>query len=269
MSSKDSVLTTGEILGVMTPAHRGRLMLHTALTLSIGGSEFNVAMALARLQQSVMFTGRVGADPTGQLAIDLLRGAGVDISGIGVDPQAQTGWYIKEFYGLSDEPRVYYYRRHSAARDWMPPGLDELPTGKAVGWVHTSGITLMLDAALSQRVQDFVMQWAARDIPVSLDINYRQALGRPDEWRQAIRAVLPFVTVLLGSRTELEVVLGTSPGEKMPVGTLPRTVVVKDHRQAQVYHGGDLVADIPALPVPGVVDVVGAGDGFSAGLIAG
>ncbi len=117
-------------------------------------------MALAHLQQAVMFTRRVANDPTGQLAIDVLRGAGVDISRIAVDPPAQTGWSIKEFYGLSDEPRVYYYRRHSAARDWMPPDLDGLPAGKAVGRAHTGGITLMLDAALSQPVQEFVMQWA-------------------------------------------------------------------------------------------------------------
>lgn len=166
----------------------------------IGGSEFNVAMALARLQQSVMFTRWVANDLAGQLAIDLLRGAGVDISGIAGDPQAQTGWFIKEFYGLSDEPRVYYYRRHSAARDWMPPGLDELPTGKAVGRAHTGSITLMLDAALSQPVQEFVMQWAARDIPVSLHINYRQALDRPDEWRQAIRAIGKAISIMINCK---------------------------------------------------------------------
>lgn len=96
---------------------------------------------------------------------------------------------------------------------------------------------------------------AGRAVPLFLDINYRQASGRADEWRQTVRAVLPY---MLGSRAEPEVVLGTSQGGTMPIGTMPQTVVVKDHHQAPVYQEGDLDADIP-LPVHGVVDVAEPG----------
>jgi len=262
------ILLTGEILGVLNPRERGVITAHSQMTFSVAGAEFNVAVALARLGESVGFSGLVGADAVGRVARQILRQEGVDTTWLATTTEYPSGLYFKEFYGIGDEPRVYYHRRASAATHWVPPTADQMTR---VGWIHTTGITAMLDDGLRQRL----LAWL-RALPptttISLDINYRHKLGSLTAWQQALRMMLPVCRMIFGSPAEWETLTGTrDPKALLAEGIINReqTLVLKDGNEAQVVQAGESVAVRPALRVPTVVDVVGAGDGFAAGVIAG
>jgi len=238
------------------------------MTFSVAGAEFNVAVGLARLGERVGFAGLTGEDAIGRVARQIFRQEGVDTTWLTSTPDYPSGLYFKEFYGIGDEPRVYYHRRASAATHWIPPARDQMAQ---VSWVHTTGITAMLDAGLRHRLGDWLRNLGP-SVTVSLDINYRSKLGSPAAWQEALRMLLPVCRIILGSPAEWEVLTGTSdPNALLAEGIIgpEQFLVLKDGHEARVVKAGESVAMQPALRVPAVVDVVGAGDGFAAGVIAG
>ena len=262
------VLVTGEILGVLTPQTRGRIVAQSPMTFSVAGAEFNVAVALARLGERVGFSGLTGDDAIGRVARQIFRQEGVDITWLESTPDYPSGLYFKEFYGIGDEPRVYYHRRASAATHWIPPAANELTQ---VDWVHTTGITAMLDDGLRGRLVSWLRDLSA-STTVSLDINYRPKLGSQTAWQEALRMMLPVCRVIFGSPAEWEALTGTrDPKALLAEGMIneEQILVLKDGNEARVVQGGETVAVRSALRVPSVVDVVGAGDGLAAGVIAG
>lgn len=244
------------------------IFAHSPMTFSVAGAEFNAAVALARLGERVGFTGLVGSNAVGRVARQILRQEGVDTHWLASTDDHPSGLYFKEFYGLGDEPRVYYHRRASAATYWIPPALDQVTQ---VGWVHTTGITAMLDEGLRGRLVSWLRDLSP-STTVSLDINYRPKLGSPTAWQQALRMMIPVCRVIFGSPAEWEALTGTrNPKALLADGIISpeQILVLKDGHEARVVEAGEPVAMQPALRVPSVVDVVGAGDGLAAGVIAG
>lgn len=268
----NGALTIGEALGVFAPVKRGHLALGSELTLSVAGAELNVAVALARLGIPTRFAGAVGQDRTGQLILHALLAEGVDISNLEVLPGA-TGHFIKEQYGLLSESNIYYLRQGSAMTQWHIPV--SLPISwQELSWVHTTAINWMLGKHLRAQMQQLLeaMSGSLRAV-LSVDLNVRQKLGPLSLWRQAVADIMPYVAVLFASEAELRLIWDIDDPATLWKNhhlTSEQTLVVKaPHYGAQVWHSGHKEATVPRLTVSQVVDVVGAGDGFAAGVIAG
>ena len=148
------VVTLGEAL-VALVADEGRpLASPGAFTPFVAGAEANVAMGLARLDRSVAFVGRVGADGLGQMVRTVLRGEGVDVSCLSDDPGAPTG-------ALARDRRSFPHTRGRLP----PPRLGRLPARRrrrrrggrdliaGARWLHLTGITPALSASCRAAVE--------------------------------------------------------------------------------------------------------------------
>src|SRR5687768_10368379 len=118
------VVTLGEAMIVMVPDRVGLLRNATRFERFVAGAESNVAIGLARLGHSVGFVTRVGDDEFGRTILATLRGEGIDVAHVRVDPAAPTGLFFKE-RRKPGETRALYYRAGSAASLLAPEDVPE------------------------------------------------------------------------------------------------------------------------------------------------
>ncbi|WP_081916147.1 sugar kinase [Saccharothrix sp. NRRL B-16314] len=256
------VVCLGETMAVLVPAEPGPVRAARTWTRAIGGAESNVAIHLARLGVRSRWVSAVGDDAFGGAVLDAVGGAGVDVTGVRVDPDRPTGLYVKE--ADADGSPVRYYRRGSAASAMGPDTLDRLDLDGVV-LTHVSGIT----AALSDRCLDLLRAILARPraVTVSFDLNWRPALWR-DRDPSVLRDLADAADVVLAGSDEAQTVWGTGdPAELRALLPGPTTLVIKQGaRGATVVEGGATTFQ-PGLRVD-VVEPVGAGDAFAAGYLA-
>ncbi|MGH3354592.1 MAG: sugar kinase [Nocardioidaceae bacterium] len=230
----------------------------------IGGAESNVAIHLSRLGRQVVWHSALGDDAFGRYVRSRVAAEGVDCSEVRFEPDHPTGLYVKEFGEAGTT--VVYYRRGSAACTLGPADLHAV-WARRPRLVHTTGIT----AAISEPGHALVaglLDDAPAGVLRSFDVNYRPRLhahGGSDTLRDlAGRADIVFCGVdeanaLWGASTVDEVwrLLG-------PDGTL---VVKQGSDGATVFQAGRRW-HLPA-PQVDVVEPVGAGDAFAAGVLHG
>jgi len=261
------VITAGETMVLGVPPRPGRLRHAGSLELKIGGAESNLAIALSRLGLSVGWMSYLGDDEPGQLVLDRIRAEGVDTSQVRRTKDHPTGLYLREQVGA--DVRVYYYRQGSAASAMQKDAFDVDYLSGAT-FVHLTGIT----PALSEDCRAFVL-WAVREASasgarVSLDVNYRSKLWRPQEAREFVEKVLPEVYLLFAGDEEARALWGrddeTLVRELSGIG--PEEVVLKTGSTGSLALVDGEILEHPAFTVA-EVDPVGAGDAFAAGYLAG
>lgn len=264
------ILTFGETMAALRSEQP--LRLGGSLRLSVAGSESNVAIGLARLGHRVRWAGRVGADELGALIIRTLRAEGVDTGTAGTDPERGTGLLIFE-ERVGTVVRVTYRRAGSAGG--AISAADVLPALRAdVGWVHATGITAALAPGGLDCVTEVLSRARAAGAGTSLDINYRSQLWDPGQARAALVPLARLADVVLGSATELALAVPeqaagddiTGVAGRLLAGGAGEVVVRRGAAGAEVLTAGARVRE-PARQVP-VVDVVGAGDAFTAGYLS-
>lgn len=254
------IVTVGEVLAVLDAAEPGPLRHSAAFRLTVAGAESNVAIGAARLGATVAFTGRVGDDEFGRLALNTLRGEGVDVSSVVTDDGAPTGLMVKEHRlpGLVD---VAYYRSGSAGARLTPDDLPvELIRGADV--LHVSGIT----PALSVSAREAVFAAVSLASWVSVDVNYRSRLWPPDEARPVLTDLVARADVVFAGEDEASLLTG-SP-DPAPLARLgPSEVIIKRGAGGCVAQCDEHLIACDARRVR-AVDAVGAGDAFAAGYLA-
>ena len=265
------VLTVGEALGLLSPHRVGPIMTHSGLEFGVAGAEMNVAIGLSRLGIAVEYWGAVGADPPGRAIRSTLLAEGVGVGQL-IDLPHPTGLFMKEWYGLENEPNVYYYRSDSAMRRWRLPE-DFIHRVNGIQWLHLSGISWILSESLAENLTRLARHFQQHSRTVSLDFNVRRKLASLEAWSEAMRHALTFATVVMASPDELRWLWGTDDLGVLwqdQVMTGNQVWVVKEGTTRTVaYQHGHQIGEAPTITVPRIVDVVGAGDGFAAGVIAG
>lgn len=265
------VLTVGEALGLLSPTRGGSVMAHGDLEFRVAGAEMNVAIGLSRLGIPVEFWGAVGEDPPGRAIRSTLLAEGVGVDQL-VSLPYPTGLFMKEWYGLAHEPNVYYYRSDSAIRRWSVPD-DFVERLKGIEWLHLSGISWMLTEPLANNLLRLVDHFQHPSRTVSLDFNVRRKLAPLKDWSVKMRQILPLATVVMASTEELRWLFDTDDARVLwgdQIMTGDQVWVVKDATtRTLAYQRGQPIAEAETVAVSRVVDVVGAGDGFAAGVIAG
>ncbi|MEQ3549076.1 sugar kinase [Pseudonocardia nematodicida] len=268
------VVTLGETMALLTPD--GRLVAGSSLRVGIGGAESNTAIGLARLGCDATWIGRVGDDDLGTAVLREIRAEGVRVLA-DRDPEAPTGVMLKEMRGGRPR-RVRYYRSTSAAARWRPDDLDGVADRIAGARVlHLTGITPALGPGPLEVVRRAITIARRAGVEVTLDVNHRRALWTDERAREVLAGLLPDVGVLLAGAEEAAMLLGRADGaETVERGTElaaglaglgPPTVVVKLGELGAVADGEGGPLHLPTRPVE-VVDPVGAGDAFAAGLLA-
>lgn len=261
------VVTFGETMAMIKTDTPGPLAHTQGLSLGIGGSESNFAIALSRLGATVSWISKLGADSFGDLVQREITAEGVQTVTTR-DASAPTGLMIKE-RRTGDSVRVWYYRAGSAASKLTPA---DLPEGLIEGasLLHLSGITPALSPSAAETVDAAIERARSAGIGVSLDLNYRAGLWSKEQAAPVLRSLASRVDIVFAGAEEAKIIV--EPGTP---AELARRIVDLGPTQAVIKLGSDgavaLVDGVEfeqAAVKVHAVDTVGAGDGFVAGYLA-
>ena len=272
------IVTFGECLIAFVATTPGPLAEATTFERFVAGSEANVAVGVARLGRSVAFIGRIGPDGFGEAIRRRLRGEGVDTGSLTTDANAPTGLMFRERRALGPA-QVVYARRDSAGSRLSAADIERAATSglfDGARWLHISGITPALSADAAAATGRAIDLARAAGLTISLDLNLRRRLWSDETAAPVLRALAARVDVILGSPDELAVVTNRGAGHdrtdlaRAAIGLGPSIAVVKlgaDGAIAVERDAPALVVARPGVPLPLVIDPIGAGDGFCAGFI--
>lgn len=250
------VFTLGEALGIVSA---DRLRHDADVRLDVGGAELTVAVGLARLGHDVTWLGRVGADELGARVVTVLRGEGVDVSHVQVDPAAPTGLVMRQ-RRIGRVGHVVHYRGGSAGSR-LGPGDIPARTLQSAKVLHVTGITLALSGTAWSAAHHAIKLARDAGLIVSVDVNYR-----PQLWvdrQEALEALTELATgadVLFVNQDELQLI-------EPVLGTIRELVVTRGGKGASSTING-MRYDAQAAPVA-VIDPSGAGGAFAAGYLSG
>ena len=267
---KLDVVTLGETMVLFVPTSVGPLRYAAQFEKTIGGAESNVAIGLARLGHRAGWISRLGNDEFGLYVRNFIRGEGVDTSRVIFDDRHPTAVFFKERQ-WGREPRVYYYRKGSAASCMTPDDLDEAYIGQA-RFLHITGITPALSSSCAATV-DRAIELAKRNgLQVVFDPNIRLKLWSKEEARRVLMDVASRCDIVMPGLEEGEILTGEQTPEKIAARLLEngaRVVVVKLGEQGAYYATPELSEYVEGFPVKQIVDPIGAGDAFAAGFLSG
>jgi 2-dehydro-3-deoxygluconokinase len=266
------VVTLGETMVRLSPTGFTRLEEAATLECRTGGSESNVAVALARLGLRVAWLSRLPENALGVLIERRLRSLGVDTSHVLWAPGARAGVYFIEPGAAPRPTRVLYDRAGSAASEMAP---DTVPWAVVRGarHLHLSGITPALSASCRAVTARAIAEARAGGATVSMDVNYRARLWSPQDAASALGELLPSVDLIISTAADLELLYALS-GEGEAVARAARerfgvaAVVVTMGGAGACLSDGEGMHQAGCYPAT-EVDRVGAGDAFDAGLLFG
>ena len=196
-------ITFGEIMLRLTPPNYEKIRVATSFEASYGGSEANVALALANLGIDSTFFTVVPNNSLGKSAVRMLRSNDVHCTPVILSTPEETPthrlgtYYLETGFGIRPS-KVTYDRRHSAITeydfshvdlDWLLDGFD---------WLHLSGITPALSESCAEFILAFLKKAKEKGLTVSFDGNFRSLLWSWEEARDFCTKCLPYVDVLLG-----------------------------------------------------------------------
>lgn len=266
------VVTLGEAMVLLAATEPGPLDQAMAFSKHTAGAETNVAVGLARMGLRVGWISRLGDDAGGRYLQRCFEREGIDCAHAPLVPGERTGLMFKSRSDDGSDPVTEYLRQGSAASQLGPQHLD-LAWMIQARHLHASGVFAALGpgplAALQRTMQ--AMREAGKS--VSFDPNLRPALW-PDvaTMRETLNALALQADLFLPGQAEGELLCGLSAPAAIAqhyrdLGV--SRVVVKCGAQGAWYADAQGSGWIAARPVARVVDTVGAGDAFAAGVVSG
>ena len=261
------LLTYGETMGLVDAERIGPLRLGGPMRLSMAGAESTVAIGVARLGGSSRWVGVVGSDEVGALITRVLRAEGVQTDGVGVASDVPTGLLLKE-RRTARVSRVRYYRRGNAGSRLSPAHVrpDDVARSKIL---LLSGITPALSATAREAVFAALSLAERFGTRVCVDVNHRSGLWPADEARPVLAEMVARADIVLATASEAALLVEGSPAEAAQrlceLG--PRLAIVKRGADGAVACDEGQILSVAPDPAE-VVDPVGAGDAFAAGLLA-
>jgi 2-dehydro-3-deoxygluconokinase len=262
-------LTFGETMVLLNPESSGPLRYVNSFSKSMGGAESNVAIALARLGHSVGWISKLGNDEFGRYIQNTIRGEGVDVSRVKFDDEASTGILFKERFNSGD-PKVYYYRKGSAASRLSLEDID-MDYLKETKIIHITGITPALSNSTREVVFNVLKFAKENGITISFDPNIRLKLWALEEAKPVLLEIARLSDIILPGISEGEMLLGTSDEKEISAKFLEmgcKVVAVKLGAAGCFVENKDYNRYVKGFVVK-PEDTVGAGDGFAAGFLCG
>ena len=294
------IVTFGEIMLRLKSPGFERLLQSPFLEATFGGGEANVAVSLALLGHEVTYVTALPHNPIGEACISFLNGKNVDTSRIVLSGERMGTYYYEA--GASQKPsRVVYDRVHSAIADLSPDRLDWDQIFEGATWFHLTGITPALSAnaaAISMKAMETAHK---KGVTISCDYNYRKNLWKYGKNAPQVMGELVALADIgianeedcqraLGITLEnkgglnsiesghidpgyyrqlCEKVLATFPNLKYQAITLRESYSADRNGWSGCLHNGKEFHLSKHYDVTNIVDRVGTGDAFSAGLVHG
>lgn len=292
------VVTFGEIMLRLASSDYLRLSQVDNLEVSYAGSEANVAVSLANYNVDTQFVTALPLNPLAERCIEVLRGKNVDVSGI-----SHSGSRIGILYletGSNMRPsKVFYDREHSSLAEIEP---DIIPWDKifqGATWFHWSGITPAISERAANECLKAVKLAHNLGLTISCDLNYRKTLWNYGKAPSTIMAELVgYCDLIIGNEDDCKNIFGVSPvneksldtddvvdqGQFMSVGeqmmqrfpnckkmavSLRGAINANHNTWGGILYDGTRLLESLRYDLSDIVDRVGGGDSFAAGLIYG
>lgn len=291
----DRYVTFGEIMLRLKPPGSERLFQSPVLEATFGGGEANVAVALAGFGCPAAFVSVIPANPVGDACVAELRRHGVDTSLI-VRGGARLGIYFLEA-GANQRPSVVTYdRAGSAIADAKKGDIDWEASFAAATWFHITGITPAISLSAAELSLEAVGKARQKGLTVSCDLNFRRNLWKYGRSAPEIMGeIMKSVDVVMANEEDCQNALGirangSAESGKLDIGAckaLARKVLdgypglthaaitLRESRSADVNGWSAVLATRREIlvsrkyEIADIVDRVGTGDTFAAGLMYG
>lgn len=289
------VVTLGEVMLRLKSPGSERLFQSPALEATFGGAEANVAASLAQFGVDARFVSAVPANNVGDACVASLRALGIDTSAIRRQGERLGVYYLES--GANQRPsRVTYDRAGSAIAAAKAADFDWETVFAGADWFHISGVTPAISASAADLSLAAVRAARERKLTVSVDYNFRKNLWRygrkaPEVMRELVACadigianeedcqkslgITADVDVASGDlgrdayRVLAEKVLETFPNLSRQAITLRESRSADHNGWAAVLHCRREFLVSRHYEISDIVDRVGAGDSFAAGLIYG
>ncbi len=202
-NSPDRFITIGEIMMRLTPPNYEKIRMASSFEASYGGSEANIALALANLSVDSTFFSVVPNNSIGKSAIRMLRSNDVHCTPVILSTPEETPthrlgtYYLETGYGIRAS-KVTYDRKHSAMAEYDFSQVDLKEMLKGYTWLHLSGITPAIGPNCQELVLRAIRTAKELGLTVSFDGNFRSKMWTWEEARDFCTQCLPYVDVLLG-----------------------------------------------------------------------
>ena len=202
-SSEHKFITIGEIMLRLTPPNYEKIRMASSFEASYGGSEANIAMALANLGIDSTFFTVVPNNSLGKSAIRMLRSNDVHCTPVILSTPEQTPthrmgtYYLETGYGIRAS-KVTYDRKNSAITEFDYSTVDFEALLGDFTWLHLSGITPALSPNCREMILNCLRIAREKGLTISFDGNFRSKLWTWEEARDFCTECLPYIDVLLG-----------------------------------------------------------------------
>lgn len=287
------VVTFGEVLlRLATPRHE-RFTQARQYEAIYGGTECNVAVALSQYGVDAAWVSALPDNEMGRACVDFIRQYGVDTSHV-VRQGPRLGVYFIEMGASVRASKVVYDRADSSFANLKPGDIDWDSALEGRDWFHFTGISAAVSSSAADVCREATAAAKKKGLTVSCDLNYRAALWSPEECQEVMRPMMENVDVLLGGREDAAICLGVSAADTPGAGGLDYEACEKvidklrdefgfsqvgltlrsgqfadDNELSASYFDGSEPVRGQATRVRGMVDRIGGGDAFSAGVIYG
>ena len=285
------VVTFGEIMLRLSPPGFERLLQSPAMSATFGGAEANVAVSLAQWGFDSVYVTRVPAHAIGDAAVRVLRAEGVRTDFV-LRGGERLGIYFAESGAGQRPSTVVYDRAHSSISEIDPAAPDWPGIMRGADWFHVSGITPALGPKPARCVADALAAARVANVRTSLDLNYRRTLWSEQDAQATMRPLMKDVELVIANEEDIQAALGLDvPGVDVKTGRVnpaaytdvvqrvcelgpARVAITLRASLSASDNGWSAVIGEKGQPLLAsqqydvrVVDRIGAGDAFAAGLI--
>ncbi|UMB60989.1 sugar kinase [Lutibacter sp. A80] len=282
------IITFGEVLMRLSPEGNKKFIQANSLEFYFGGTEINVGISIANFGGDVKHISCISEDFVGDTAISYLRKFGVDTSAI-VRSKRPLGVYFLEVGAVMRPSSISYNRSHSSFSEIEPSMVNWEKSLEGGKWFHWTGITPALCKGGYETLKEGLILAKKKGLTISADPTYRRGL-----WKYGVNAkdalidLLNYSTIFIGGIDEINEVLDTNFGytneefieaSKQLMSKFPsiekvfekiRTAVNSSWNKIRArMWNGDEFRETKDLDITHIIDRIGTGDAFAAGLIYG
>ncbi len=285
------IVTFGEIMLRLSSPLNSRLIQSSSFDVHYGGGEANVAVSLANYGHEAYFVSKIPNNPIGDAAINSLRKYGVNTS-LMTRGGDRLGIYFLETGASMRASKVIYDRAHSAIAEAALEDFDFDKIFEGKDWFHFTGISPALSKGTAKIVEKACMAAKKAGCIVSCDLNFRKKLWSKEEAIATMVPLMKYVDVCIGNEEDAANCLGFVPEEtditkgklgiegykkifvemqkrfgfKAIATSLRESISASDNNWSGLLYDGKEFCLSKKYAVR-IVDRVGAGDSFAAGII--
>lgn len=290
---KKKIVTMGEIMLRLSTPGNLRFVQSTHFDAVYGGGEANVAVSLSHFGHHACFVTKLPEHEIGQSAVNALRSAGVDTQYI-VRGGDRIGIYFLETGASMRPSKVIYDRAYSSIADAKVSDFDLDEIMRGADWFHWTGITPAISDQAAELVRAACMSAKRHGVKVSCDLNFRKKLWSSPKAQSVMKPLMQYVDVCIGNEEDAQLCLGLVPEAdilsgktfaegykgifRVMMNEYPFQYVASTLRESySATHNGwkALIYDRNEFyeskfyDINPIIDRVGGGDSFAAGLIHG